>query len=255
MKTNTKILFGAVGAAFLLAHLAKRKANGIGAVKRRIYKELSLAQKAGVDFTKKYDELSEDEIVALQQVGADTGYTETYYKSLKKAYDAISGIGAAYDVRDADGNVCLTWVEDPQDQADDADHWNALQEAHTIDDERQYALDSAAREIEEKRRRTEEAEARAAESRKRLRKTRRDSENMIRRGMSILSDGITMGEHQPGEQMALFGVSELSRARDAALFDIWREQLDYGDTDLDFDVWRRTIGKEIAQTPAFRLLL
>ena len=149
----TALLIGA-GALWLIS----RKRNGVSGIgaarKRRIYKELSLAQQAGVDFTKPYEDLTDEEIESLQRVSNETGYTETYYKSLQKAYNAISGIGEAYDVVDADGNTVLTWVEDPQAQA------------------------AKAREAEEIKQRTLEAEKRAEESRKRLRKTRRSAEQM-----------------------------------------------------------------------------
>ena len=106
-------------------------ANGIGKVeriKRRIYKEVSLAQSAGVDFSKKYAELSKAELDALDRLGHDLGwkqskrsiesgkpYTESYYGSLRRAWNAVSGIqgiGATdYHVYDRDGNVCLTWTD------------------------------------------------------------------------------------------------------------------------------------------------
>lgn len=105
--------------------------RGVGAlprVKRRIYKEVSLAQSAGVDFSKKFDELTEDEIVTLETVGSDANwkqskrakesgksYAESYYGSLKRAWNAVSGcegVGTAYNVKDADGNIVLTWIED-----------------------------------------------------------------------------------------------------------------------------------------------
>ena len=106
-------------------------ASGIGKVeriKRRIYKEVSLAQEAGVDFTKKYAELSNAELDALEHIGKDVvmwkqskraiengkPYTESYYGSLRRAWNAVSGcegIGRAYDVKDANGNVVLTWTD------------------------------------------------------------------------------------------------------------------------------------------------
>lgn len=107
--------------------------RGVGAlprVKRRIYKEVSLAQSAGVDFSKKFDELDEHDILTLETVGADNGwkqskrakeagksYAESYCGSLKRAWNAVSGcevegVGKAYNVKDADGNIVLTWIED-----------------------------------------------------------------------------------------------------------------------------------------------
>ena len=202
--------------------VAKRKTkgmSGIGAAKRRVFKELSLAQKAGVDFTKRYDELTPSEIKALQKVSNDTGYTETYYKSLKKAYDAISGIGKNYDVVNADGDTVLTWIEDPDGSSravtyninDDAERYRALLDAREIEADRNW-------EQQEKARKRDELEAQLAEQRKRLKKAGRSS------------------------QMALFGVN--NQAIETELFEIWREQLDYGDTDYDFDTWKRIYGDE-----------
>ena len=193
-----------------------KSASGIGAAKRRIFKELSLAQKAGVNFTKKYDELTDEEITALQQVSNDTGYTETYYKSLKKAYDAISGIGAAYDVTDADGNTVLTWIEDPDGQtyarAYDPERDRAYLEEQEIEAERQWAAANKAREFEER-------EARLAEQRKRLRRAGRSS------------------------QMQLFGTGYAPEV-ETELYEIWREQIEYGDTDYDYETWRKVVGDE-----------
>ena len=220
MKQINKI----IGCAVLLGALivAKRKTkgtSGIGAAKRRVFKELSLAQKAGVDFTKRYDELTPSEIKALQKVSNDTGYTETYYKSLKKAYDAISGIGEAYDVMNADGDTILTWIEDPDGSShtvtyntnDDAERYRALLDAREIEADRDW-------EQQEKARKRDDLEAQLAEQRKRLKKAGRSS------------------------QMALFGVN--NQAIETELFEIWRELLEYGDTDYDFETWKRIYGDE-----------
>lgn len=111
--------------------LRRKRIAGIGKVervKRRIYKEVSMAQQAGVDFSKKFPELTTQERQALERVGHDVGwkqskrsvesgkpYVESYYGSLRRAWNAvsgISGIGAtSYDVYDRDGNVCLTWTD------------------------------------------------------------------------------------------------------------------------------------------------
>lgn len=122
-----------IGAYFVGSAIAGaiKRAKGIGKVeriKRRIYKEVSLAQDAGVDFSKKYAELTGAELDALQNVGEQVGwkqskrsiesgkpYTESYYGSLRRAWNAvsgISGIGAtSYDVRNANGDVVLTWTD------------------------------------------------------------------------------------------------------------------------------------------------
>lgn len=216
------VFWGGLGAVALAlaGHIKKQSVSGIGAAKRRIFKELSLAQKAGVDFTKKYDELTDKEITALQKVSNDTGYTETYYKSLKKAYDSISGIGAAYDVIDADGNTVLTWIEDPDGQTYartyDPERDRAYLEEQEIEAERQWAAENIKREFEER-------EARLAERRKRLKKAGRSS------------------------QMALFGVRGYSPEVEAELYEIWRELIEYDETDMDYETWRRFAGDEYAQ--------
>lgn len=127
MSTTLLLLLGA-GALFLALGRKNRRAEQIGRIKRRIYKEVSLAQSAGVDFTKNFGDLTEDEIVVLESVGSDAGwkqskrsieagksYAESYYGSLRRAWNAVSGvqgIGRAYNVKDADGNLVLTWIED-----------------------------------------------------------------------------------------------------------------------------------------------
>ena len=123
---------GAIGAVVLYFLGKHKKEKGVGKVeriKRRIYKEVSLAQDAGVDFSKKYNDLNSAEIEALRHIGQDVigwkqskraiesgkPYTESYYGSLRRAWNAvsgISGIGATtYDVRDAEGNVVLSWTD------------------------------------------------------------------------------------------------------------------------------------------------
>lgn len=163
MKASNKLaLYGSLAAAGLLWLIRKHKnaQDGIGKVervKRRIYKEVSLAQNAGVDFSKKFADLSGSERDALIRLGQDMGwkqskraaesgkpYAESYYNSLRRAWNAVSGcegIGRAYNVKDTQGNVVLTWIEDAQ--------------AHV--DAEQRVL---------------EAEKRAEEARKRLAKTR-----------------------------------------------------------------------------------
>lgn len=175
MKKKSNIGWWIAGAAALF--LLKKKAaavEGVGAAKRRIYKEISLAQQAGVDFTKKYDELTEDEIESLQRVSNETGFTETYYKGLKKAYDAISGIGEAYDIADENGNTVLTWIEDPEAQMayEDPERYRALLEAREIEEDRIYSEQHKAQAFEER-------EKRLAEQRKRLAKAGRSSQMQL----------------------------------------------------------------------------
>ena len=161
MTNNTKIGLVMIAGLILLYARKAAKVSGVGKVeriKRRIYKEVSLAQSSGVDFSKRYDELTPGEKQALERIGHEFGwkqskraietgktYTESYYSSLRRAWNAVSGIegvGRAYNVKDAKGNVCLTWMEDA------AAHYDAEQ-------------------------RTLEAERRAQAARRRLLQTRR----------------------------------------------------------------------------------
>lgn len=123
----TALLIGA-GALWLLRRKHTQAVGKVERVKRRIYKEVSMAQQAGVDFSKKFPELTTQERQALERVGHDVGwkqskrsvesgkpYVESYYGSLRRAWNAVSGISGigtiAYDVRDRDGNVVLTWTD------------------------------------------------------------------------------------------------------------------------------------------------
>lgn len=270
-----------VGSAIAGAIKRKNATSGIGAAKRRIYKEISLAQQAGVDFTKKYEDLTDDEILALQRVSNDTGFTETYYKGLKKAYDAISGIGEAYDVADENGNTVLTWIEDP--------------ELHAAQN----------REIEEARQRTLEAEARAEKARKSKRATERRLQQMSLFGIGDATytkqqlntyldtyNVLDLVAQYVSKNKVLCEIGDISGGRsfylsrnnflylfnyclmrgipiavytgdhwltrnngddlisgcgytqdvENELWEIWREQLEYGDTDYDYETWRAIYG-------------
>ena len=111
----------------------KRSVSGIGKVervKRRIYKEIEAAQKLGVDFDLKYNELMNSQLNSLEEVGKMFGwkqtkrsiesgkpYTEAYYNSLKRAYNAIAGIGIGaadyntHTIRNGKGKIILQWRE------------------------------------------------------------------------------------------------------------------------------------------------
>lgn len=108
---------------------AKNRATGIGRIKRRIYVEMEAAQQLGVDFEQKYMDLSNSQKNSLEEVGTRFGwkqskrsvesgkpYSEAYFNSLKRAYNAISGIASigatpytSHSVRNGNGNVILTW--------------------------------------------------------------------------------------------------------------------------------------------------
>lgn len=122
-----------IGLIGLALWTKKRGVSGIGKVervKRRIYKEIAAAQKLGVDFDLKYADLSNSQLNSLEEVGHMFGwkqtrrslesgrlYTEAYYNSLKRAYNAISGIGIGaadydtYTIRNGNGKIILQWRE------------------------------------------------------------------------------------------------------------------------------------------------
>ena len=225
------IRIGAIGTAFFALRAidaaVKRKAmadydakhhpEGVGSIgaaeriKRRIYKEISLAQEAGIDFNKDYSMFTDEEIAILEELGRNASweqkeqkpYAQAYYESLSKAYNAISGvgIGTAYNIKDANGNIVLTWIEDAA--------------AHVAQER-----DAAAA-----RQRAIEADERATAARKRKAATNR----AIQRG-----------------QMSLFGCG-YTPAQERELYEIWRELIEYGDTDLDYDTWRALAGDEYAR--------
>lgn len=111
----------------------KRGVAGIGKVervKRRIYKEIAAAQKLGVDFDLNYQDLMNSQLNSLEEVGKMFGwkqvkrsiesgkpYAEAYYNSLKRAYNAIAGIGIGavdydtYTIRNGNGKIILQWRE------------------------------------------------------------------------------------------------------------------------------------------------
>lgn len=89
-----------------IALCKKRGVSGIGAVKRvkykrRIYREMAVAQQSGVDFLLPYNEQSKRAIHAINQLAKRHNDSskripitdEKYFKQLRKAYNAISGIG------------------------------------------------------------------------------------------------------------------------------------------------------------------
>ena len=254
MKTENKIALGAFAGILALVCLHKNKGtSGIGAAKRRIYKEISLAQQAGVDFTKKYDELTEDEIESLQRVSNENGFTETYYKGLKKAYDAISGIGEAYDIADENGNTVLTWIEDPELHTayEDPERERALLEARAIDDERWYAEQHRAQDLEER-------EKKLAEQRKRLAKAGRSSQ------MQLFGCGYAAA-HKPfwyripsvqfiyhgdwaDPEIYYRGQYYNATAAENELYEIWRNQIEYDETRYDFDEWMQKVGGDYLKT-------
>lgn len=122
-----------IGVIALLAIRKKRGVSGIGAtqrIKRRIYKEIAAAQKLGVDFDLKYWDLMDSQKNSLREVGEMFGwkqskrslesgksYTEAYYNSLKRAYNAIAGVGigaadySTHTIRNGNGKIILQWRE------------------------------------------------------------------------------------------------------------------------------------------------
>lgn len=86
-----------------LALCKKRGVSGIGAVKkakRRIYQEIEIAQQSNVDFTLPYAEQSSRAKKAISTLSDRHNASkrvpisdDKYYKQLRRAYNAISGIG------------------------------------------------------------------------------------------------------------------------------------------------------------------
>lgn len=117
-------------AALLLLAGGKKQIStdeAIGRIKRRVYVEIEAAQNAGIPLYEKYINLTQDNIDALREIGERFGwkqtrrsiesgksYSEAYFNSLRRAYNAITGvqgIGSAdsHKVRNADGKVILEW--------------------------------------------------------------------------------------------------------------------------------------------------
>lgn len=125
-----------------LALLKGRKASGVGKVpKRRIFTEIATAQNRGIDLSMPYDEADSK---VLSELAKRFGFrpsarsaksaSEQYFNSLRRTYNAVSGIGATdlpYStsvVRNANGDVIITYNDygTPEQQLHDA--YNAIEE-------------------------------------------------------------------------------------------------------------------------------
>lgn len=116
-----------IGAALALLK-KKQQAKAIGAIKkakRRVFAEVSVAQKSGIDFEQKAEELDPVQLHILEEQGERFGWNQSkrsvekgtpygvaYFNSLRRAYRQVSGIGTVpshtdYKVRNADGNIVL----------------------------------------------------------------------------------------------------------------------------------------------------
>lgn len=124
-------IVGIVGALALCK--CNQSVSGIGAaqrIKRRIYKEIAAAQELGVNFNKKWLDTTPQERYALFEVGSMFGwqqtkrsiesgksYEEAYFNSLKRAYNAIAGVGIGaadyktHTIRNSNGKIILQWRE------------------------------------------------------------------------------------------------------------------------------------------------
>lgn len=135
MTTSDKIttwgvgLFGAwIAYRFFRGYVQERRIEGVGKLKRRIYKEVALAQQSGINFESK--EYPEAQSSVLDQLGHNAGwkqssisiasgksYAEAYYNSLRRAWNAVSGITGVgttykeYTVKNAKGNPAIVWRE------------------------------------------------------------------------------------------------------------------------------------------------
>lgn len=122
----------------LLALRKKHSVSGIGAVqKRRIYREIEQLQPT-VDFTLKFDELDDNAkgLVLHSTQSYNSQYpkraplsSQKYYNQLRRAYNAISGVGATrlpykqYDVYNHRGDLILSH----RDYGTPTEHfWNAV---------------------------------------------------------------------------------------------------------------------------------
>lgn len=120
-------LFGAwVAYRFYKGYVIGRRTEGVGRLKRRIYKEVSLAQQAGIDFSNK--DYPQSKAIILDQLGKSAGwkqsdisvrsgksYAEAYYNSLRRAWNAVCGVKGVgtpykeYSVKNEQGQAALTW--------------------------------------------------------------------------------------------------------------------------------------------------
>ena len=116
-----------------------RPVSGIGAVnKRRIYREIEAAQRSGIQLDGAYDDRDSAKLEKLgkrfgfkQSSRSTKGYGEAYFGSLKRAYNAIAGIGSTNlpytesSVRNSNGDVILTHRDygTPAQQLNDAISW------------------------------------------------------------------------------------------------------------------------------------
>lgn len=136
MKPEDKITIGLIASftTYVALRLLRDRAylktvKGVGRLKRRIYKEVAIAQDYGIDFTKSYLELEDIDKKNLSNLGrgmmwkqskrsieSGKSYEESYYNSLKRAWNAISGLdgvgtikGDKFPVKNADGETALIW--------------------------------------------------------------------------------------------------------------------------------------------------
>lgn len=102
----TTLILAGMAVAVLAGH---KKASGVGAVKkakRRVYREIAVAQNNGIDLSMSFDMFNESSRLFLEDLGRKYGwkqsaasvragksYAEAYFINLKKAYSAISGVG------------------------------------------------------------------------------------------------------------------------------------------------------------------
>lgn len=120
-----------IGAALLLLKKRKKSSkdeSNIGAIqkaKRRVFAEVSMAQKKGIDFELQANDLDNVEIYELEELGKSVGwkqskrsiekgvpYGKAYFNSLRRAYKQVSGIAGTgytdYKIKDANGRLVLT---------------------------------------------------------------------------------------------------------------------------------------------------
>lgn len=137
-KQNSILLIGGAIVATIALLRHKKQTSGVGAVKRRIYAELAAAQDAGVNLDGGYNDRNAQTLERLgkrfgfrQSARSTKPYAESYYNQLRRAYNAVAGIGATtlpyseYNVRNSNGDVIVTYRDygSEKQQMADAINW------------------------------------------------------------------------------------------------------------------------------------
>ena len=120
--TVAVIIGGAIAAWLLHKHKAVSGIGKVAKAKRRIFAEMEAAQQGGIDFNTAYDDLSAAQRKTLEDIARRNNYkqssastkpyTEAYYNSLRRQYNAISGTNLPYStsvVYNENGDPIITY--------------------------------------------------------------------------------------------------------------------------------------------------